>query len=276
MYKQAWTYTLPYNLTIKGFSKGSQNTGFIIPELKVMFDAQMRSDSCTNNIFITHGHSDHIFALPMRICHVSKQPIVCVPNEIVDMTKKFIDSVFQLGYYDSTYNYECNIVGVRENDIININSSYRVKVYDLDHNVPCRGYGIQRVRTKLMQKYLNTPKQDIIKLKEQKISITEEIVENVFAYLTDTTPTIFSKYSELLTYKVIMTECTFLPINDPENENIEKSHEVKHTHWNDLYPIIVENEQTHFILMHFSCRYSDDELRKFRDTIELKNITFVI
>ena len=55
MSQQIWTYQLPYGLTIKGFSRGSQNTGFVIPELKLMFDAQMRSDSCSH-IFITHGN----------------------------------------------------------------------------------------------------------------------------------------------------------------------------------------------------------------------------
>jgi ribonuclease Z len=275
MSQQIWTYQLPYGLTIKGFSRGSQNTGFVIPELKLMFDAQMRSDSCSH-IFITHGHTDHIFSLPMRICNVPKQPIVCIPNEIKEMTKKFIDSVYQLGYYNPECSYDCNLVGVKENDIIPLNSNYRIKVYELDHLVPCRGYGIQRIKTKLKQEYQNIPKEEIIKLKKQKIQITEEVIENVFAYITDTQPTVFTRYPELLTYAYIMTECTFLPIDDPENKNIVIAREAKHTHWNELYLIMENNKQIQFMLIHFSIRYTNEELEQFKMSNKLENVIFVI
>lgn len=275
MSQQPQTYQLPYGLTIKGFSRGSQNTGFVIPELKLMFDAQMRSDSCSH-ILITHGHTDHIFSLPMRICNVPKQPIICVPNEIKEMTKKFIDSVYQLGYHNPEYSYQCNLIGVKDNDIIPINSTYRAKVYELDHSVPCRGYGIQRIKTKLKQEYQKLSKEEIIKLKKKKVQITEEIIENVFAYLTDTQPTIFTRYPELLTYAYIMTECTFLPINDPERRNIITAKEAKHTHWDDLYPIMEKHIQNQFILIHFSNRYTDEELKIFKESVKLENVLFAI
>lgn len=32
-----------FGLTIKGWSRGSQNTGFMIPEIRTLFDTQSRS-----------------------------------------------------------------------------------------------------------------------------------------------------------------------------------------------------------------------------------------
>ena len=129
---------------------------------------------------------------------------------------------------------------------------------------------------KLKQEYQKLSKEEIIQLKKKKVQITEEIIENVFAYLTDTQPTIFTRYSELLTYAYIMTECTFLPINDPERKNIIMAKDAKHTHWDDLYSIMEKHPQNQFILIHFSNRYTDNELKIFKESVKLENVLFAI
>lgn len=263
------------NMTLIGFSRGSRNTGFVIPELRIMFDAQQPSESAIEHIFVTHGHTDHIFSLPMRICCVPKQPQIYIPKEIVDLTKKFIDATFRLGYNTPDYEHECYLNGVVAGDIIKINQSYQMKVFKLDHNVPCCGYGLQSVKYKLKQEYKNLPKSEILRLKEQNMPLTEQQVDNVFAYLTDTTPSVFLEYPELLTYQHIMTECTFLPIGNVE-KTIQIAHEAHHTYWDDLYRIMENNQQVNFLLIHFSHKYTEEEIKKFRDTAALKNVTFVI
>ena len=70
------------------------------------------------------------------------------------------------------------------------------------------------------------------------------------AFLCDTTPKVFQLHPELLDFSVIIVECTFVG-----DETYELAHTSKHTHWNDLKPIVEQNHDVLFILTHFSMRY---------------------
>jgi ribonuclease BN (tRNA processing enzyme) len=65
-----------------------------------------------------------------------------------------------------------------------------------------------------------------------------------------------------------MVECTFFL--DECEENFEY-----HIHWKQLNPIIKNNSDVHFILIHFSMRYTWDEIGNFfeKQKNELPNIT---
>lgn len=285
-----------FGLTIKGWSRGSQNTGFMIQELKTLFDTQSRSQFDPEFIFITHSHTDHCFSLPMRVLNVSTssrqrddvsslesqfkpstQPKVYVPTEAKQFISDFIDATFRMGYCDSSYKHSYNIIGVNPDETIPLKNNFSVKVYDLCHNIPCRGYGLQHIRTKLKPEYSDTPKNEIISLRKNKVQITMDIKENVFAYLTDTTPDVFTRYPELLTYYYVMTECTFLPCDSKKEDiEIQLAEKAQHTHWNKLHPIIKEHPEVMFVLIHFSHRYTDEDLLRFKESVQEKNVLFAI
>ena len=266
-----------FGLTVKGWSRGSQNTGFMIPELKLLFDTQSRSQFEPEFIFISHSHTDHCFSLPMRVINLSTKPKIYVPAEATQLISDFVNATFRMGYCDPSYNHTYNIIGVNKDDILPLKNNFSIKVYDLCHNIPCRGYGIQYIRTKLKPEYINSPKNELISLKKNNVKVTMDIRENVFAYLTDTTSDVLIKCPELLSYKYIMTECTFIPCDDKKTEKeIQLADDAQHTHWNKLYPIIKTHPEITFILIHFSHRYSDDDLQRFKMSIPEKNILFAI
>jgi ribonuclease Z len=281
--KRHYTYpeifTIPkFNLTVKGWSRGSQNTGFFIPELKLLLDAQSNGGFDAEFILITHGHTDHSAGLPMRVTCINTNPQIFIPLETKQFLVDYINATFRMGYCDSSYESKYNVIGVIPGELYSLKNGFDVKVYNMIHNVPCRGYGIRHTRTKLKTEYFNTPKNEIIALRKSGVVITEEINEPVIAYLTDTTHEIF-KDPELFTYPYIMTECTFLPCREKDNseKEIALANEAKHTHWNNIYPIIKEHPENTFILIHFSNRYTDEELIKFRDSItDIKNVIFAI
>jgi ribonuclease Z len=266
-----------FGLTIKGWSRGSQNTGFMIPELRTLFDTQSRSQFDPEFIFITHSHTDHCFSLPMRVLNISTHPKVYVPTEAKQFISDFIDATFRMGYCDASYKHNYNIIGVHPDEIISLKNNFSVKVYDLCHNIPCRGYGLQHIRTKLKPEYIDTPKNEIISLRKNKVQITMDVKENVFAYLTDTTPDVFARYPELLTYNYVMTECTFLPCDSEKTDiEIQLAEKAQHTHWSKIYPIIKDHPEIMFILIHFSHRYTDEDLLRFKETVPEKNVLFAI
>jgi len=266
-----------YCLTLKGWSRGSQNTGFCIPELKLLFDAQINSGFEPEFILITHGHTDHSASLPMRIININSDPQIFIPYESKQFLIDYINATFRMGYCDSSYTSKHNVIGVKADEQYILKNGFSMKVYDMDHNVPCRGYGLCKTKTKLKEEYISKSKNEIIALKKNGITITEDINEPILAYLTDTTHQIF-KNEELFTYKYIITECTFLPCSSKADKEILLAEEAKHTHWNNLYPIIKAHPENIFLLIHFSHRYTIEELTQFKNNVsnELKNVIFVI
>lgn len=262
-----------YNLTIYGQSRGSQNTGFYIPELKMLLDTQTRMPCDAEIILVTHNHTDHCFSLPMRLTHISSKPIILVPKETQEFFVDFVNACGRLERCDKSYESPYKMIGVTEEDIFL--DKCTIRTYKLDHSVPCRGYGIIMNKTKLKKEYGGLTKHEIIKLKRSDIIITEKVSENVLVYLTDTTTKIFDTYPELTTYKNIIVECTFFPLGDGDKEMI-LAIESKHTHWNDLYPIMKRNPNINFILIHFSNRYTVEDLMRFKSGVMEKNIFFVI
>ena len=249
----------------------------MIPELKLLLDAQSRSQFDPEFICITHGHTDHCFSLPMRILNIRTDPLVFVPDETKNLISDFINATFRMNYADPSYQHQCHLIGVVAGQVYPLKNSYQVRVYEMVHNVPCRGYGLQIIKNKLKPEYTGSSKEDLIDLRKGHVEIMHAVVEPVLAYLTDTTTHVFERNPELLSYPYLMIECTFLPCH-PEDvlKELQLAEEAKHVHWNHLYPIIQQHPEITFILIHFSNRYTDLELTQFQQTIKETNIIWVI
>lgn len=73
--------------------------------------------------------------------------------------------------------------------------------------------------------------------------------------MCDTTHKVFEMNPEIFKYRNIIVECTFL-----DDKTMDLAHESKHTHWKDLKEIIINHPHNNFILIHFSMRYSDQDI----------------
>lgn len=263
--KDIWEFSFSLkkiNLTLKGHSRGSERSCFMIPELNIYFDAGVQSPYAAKHIFVTHCHSDHSRELPYLVFYASKNnnylPVSYVPNGHKKLFTNYLLSSLYLA--KGTSNISCPFIinGVEPNEEVSISNGrdkYIVKVYDLDHSVLTHGYGLFQTKKKLKLEYKNLKKEEIIKLKKNNIPITNLITIPLMAYLCDTTSKIFEN-PEILTFPYIIVECTFL--YDHEKEIVRK-----HIHWIDIRDIISENKQCMFILIHFSMRYSKSEIKEF-------------
>jgi ribonuclease Z len=258
-----------YNISIKGHSRGSEKTGFYIPQLKLFFDSGIQSYFEPEYIFITHCHTDHSFALPMLLTGIKTNPTVYVPLESEILFKNFVNTTYQLSEHKSDVVSEYPIIGVKENEIIKLKNNYFMKVYKLEHRVPCCGYGLSVIKQKLRSEYINLPKEEIIKLKKSNVEISEPKEEKILVYLTDTNP-VFCKYPEILEYPYIITECSFI-----KEEEIDVAKKAGHTHWSELKPIILSHPEIQFIIIHLSMRYSVTEINEFFEKEKLSNIIIV-
>ena len=154
------------------------------------------------------------------------------------------------------------------------NPGYFVRVYDMNHNVPTRGYGICQRRKKLNPEYQGLIGNELKKLKETGVDISIYPEYKIVAYVLDTNIKCFEINPELLDYLNVIVECTFFGDYEKKEEtssreDIDKLSE-HHIHWDYLCPIVKASPDVNFILVHFSMRYSWDEIKTFFDDVKEK------
>lgn len=259
-----------YNLSISGYSRAGERSGFAIPELKLMFDAGLPSNHDPSFIFITHCHSDHCFALPTQLAGLQHSPKIYVPFEELALFTNFVNASAQLAMFNSQIE-TCNIFGVKKHDTIKLKNNYKIEVFDLEHMVPCRGFGLKKTKEKLKEIYTGYSSAQIIALKKTGADVTTTIEDAIVAYITDTNESVFEKNRNLLNYKYIVIECTYI-----NNDDVLNAAKHKHIHWKNLKPIVLANQQITFVLIHFSWKHTAVEIRDFFARQQVQNIIICV
>jgi ribonuclease Z len=118
--------TLRHNeLTIEGYSRAAVQTYWRIPELKLGFDlgAHPWSFMGTGTWFVSHGHLDHIAALPLYVARrrmmKMEPPTIYMPESTIDPVRQILRQFTRL----DRGRMPCNLVGVHRVR----RSSYRVR-----------------------------------------------------------------------------------------------------------------------------------------------------
>lgn len=258
-----WKYSRDINrLKVHGHSRGSERSGFYIPELRLCLDSGIQMYFEPKHICITHCHTDHSFALPMILTGIFTKPNVYVPNEHTHLFNNFTNTCYQLAAGSiSGISRNQTIIGVKPNDIFPIKDNYYIKVYNLEHNVPTRGYGIFRIKQKLKEEYIGLSGKEIVELRKNGTEVTREIHEPVLTYICDTTINPLKTNENLLIFPHLLVECTFLISSD--DRHADEIENAKHIHWDHLLPIVKAHPEITFHLIHFSARYDDEEIDQF-------------
>ncbi|UJR10730.1 hypothetical protein I4U23_014919 [Adineta vaga] len=263
--------------TLIGRSRAADATSLFIPELDMLLDCGcLVTTTHPRNIFITHTHSDHCLDIT-RFVSRSRPPQVYLPISAVESMKEFIEKCQILraaGEMDAdtskwTKNYD--LIGVQSDELLTFRKTMKIRIFDMDHSVPCCGYGFYENRQKLKKDYEHLTSKEIgnLRQKDKTLELTEERLVPLFAFLGDTTATIFQKYSsELSQFRLIIVECSFID----HEQHAERASDVKHVIWNDLQPFVVQNPNTIFVLIHFSQQYKREEIRNFFQKLNLPNV----
>jgi hypothetical protein len=125
-------------------------------------------------------------------------------------------------------NYE--LIGVEPNDFLTFRKTMRIRVFDMDHSVPCCGYGFYESRQKLKKEYEHLTSKDLGNMRRENpnLQISEERLIPLFAFMGDTTAIIFEKYQiELFQFPLIIIECSFID----NEQHAERASDVKHVIW---------------------------------------------
>mmetsp|Transcript_8730 Transcript_8730/g.9453 ORF Transcript_8730/g.9453 Transcript_8730/m.9453 type:complete len:299 (-) Transcript_8730:13-909(-) len=248
--------------TLSGYSRAKFRTCFLLKEIGLFLDAGNGSFNQGRNILITHSHGDHSFFLPMILIDC-KDPHVYISEPAKDLCDSFVRQFYRLNSEnpESAVDFY-KMHGVNGGDTFEVTGNktvpkIHVKVFACDHSVSCVGYGLSYSKEKLKEEYKGLPGKEIGKLKKEGKTITESVTDNFLIYLGDSTHAVFAN-PQVFAYRIIVCECTFL-----KEDDIELADQHKHTAWPNLIPIIKAHPDNTFVLVHFSLRYSEEEINQF-------------
>lgn len=252
----------PY--TIRGISVGGVYTSIAVPELGIVFDAgaSPRSAGATDTILLSHGHVDHIGALPamlgIRALHgKTRPPRVVMPIEIVEDLTAALAALSKL----QRFPLAIEAIGMSPGDTLALRGDLSVRAVRTFHPVPSLAYIIVRRVAKLKPELAGRPGAEIAVRRRagEEINVYEERLE--LAYATDTLVSALDRSPELLQARVLIVECTFLD----ERKSIEAARAGCHIHLDEIIDRADQFANEHVVLMHVSQIYQPSEVGAILD-----------
>ncbi|KAL0482622.1 ribonuclease Z [Acrasis kona] len=259
-------------LSLTGYSRSADRTGFMIKELNLFLDAGIGCYRVPQNCFITHSHVDHCFNLPMLMMGSNNMNIYA-PLESIPFIDRHIETTFCLNQGHNTFDKTWyNIQGVAGSEQVNFESGGRkltAKALQMDHTVPTLGFAFSEIRTRLRSDLVGKNGREIALLRKNGEDVNETYESPLFVYMGDTSiKGIHDNITQLEKHTTIIVECTFLS----EDHRGTGQDAKKHIAWQELEPII-ESMGHHitWVLIHFSMRYYSKEVRCFFDECQKNN-----
>lgn len=248
------------DLTIEGYSRAAVQSYWRLPELSLGFDlgAQPWSFMGTETWFVTHGHLDHIAALPVYVARrrmmKMEPPKIYLPESCLDGVKQLLGAFQKL----DRGRLPCELIGVAAGQEIELSRELVVTTTPTTHTVPSVGYVVWERKKKLKPEYADLAGTEIRDLRLSGVEVSAEIRTPKVAYLGDSSPKGLDNSPEMYQAKVLIAEMTFV---SPEHRK-EKIHKHGHMHLDDWVDRAALFENELVIAGHLSTRYHPRQVEK--------------
>ena len=251
-------------LSVRGISVGGVYTQLGIPELGIALDAgaSPRSLAAIDTILLSHGHADHVGALPAMLgiralSGKTKPPRVVMPAEIVDDLLAGLAALSRL----QRFPLAIDPIGMLPGDEIELRGDLRVRAVRTFHPVPSLAYLVVRRIAKLRPEFHGLTGPQIAAKRRAGEAVTDHDDRVELAYATDTLISALDHAPELYTARTLIMECTFLD----DRKSRDAARAGCHVHLDEIVERADQFANDHVVLMHFSQIYRPDEVAGILD-----------
>ena len=249
----------PY--TVRGVSLGGVYTSIQVPELGVLFDCGLpiRQFAGTDHIFLSHGHGDHVGALPAilgirGLMREKRAPKLYLPAPILPTLERALAAMTEMQRYELAI----DPVPMAPGDEAELRADLHVRAFRTHHPVPSLGYlFFDRVR-KLRDEFKSLPGPEIGRRRKAGEDLFDIEEHRQLAYATDTLLRVIDTAPEIRNARVLIMECTFLD----DRKSLEDSRAGCHIHLDELLERVDDLDNEHVVLMHFSQIYQPREVHE--------------
>ncbi len=261
MIENAPVQTLQHaGLTIEGYSRAAVQSYWRIPELKIGFDlgGQPWSFMGTETWFVSHGHLDHIAALPV---YVARRRMMKMEPPTIYMPEVMIDPCIQIMRQFTRLDrgrMPCELKPLEPGDEIELSRELVVTVSATKHSVPSLGYVVWERRKKLKPEYQDFTGEQIRDIRLAGTEVSAEHRAPLVAYAGDTAPAGLDNCPAMYEAKVLICEMTFV---SPEHRK-EKIHKFGHMHLDDFVDRRDQFKNELVIASHLSTRYHPNAVER--------------
>jgi ribonuclease Z len=253
-------------LTIEGYSRAAVQSYWRIPELKIGFElgGSPWSFMGTQTFLITHGHLDHLAALPVYVARrrmmKMEPPVIYLPQQIVEPAQQMLRAWQKL----DRGRMVCDLRPVAPDDHFSLSREHKVHVFATKHTVPSVGYIVYDCRRKLKPEYRGMSGDQIRDIRLAGNEVTDESLTPLVCFTGDTSAEGLDAHPDIMRAEVLITEMTFFR---PDHRR-EKIRKFGHMHLDDLLDRADRFENELIILAHLSTRtHTGEAERRMRHVV---------